>query len=165
MKLNKEELLMGALVGFAYLSVIKWWALLAMPVCAVLWALGGTVNKAYRRFGVAFVMGLVAGWAMRSPYAGAMVAFATGVVMAIGYGVPTWQPPDKGSWLGRFFFQKAGQNPVLTDIYVRATVGALFGLACLPLASVNLLGWVGGTMALVVGMPAIAVLVEGEVNV
>lgn len=59
--LNKEEIFVGACLQFLIYFLIHWWVLLIMPICGLLWALGGASggNKLFRRVGDPGVICLV----------------------------------------------------------------------------------------------------------
>lgn len=122
-RLNREELVMGGAFGAILTLVAGLSAWPAIPACSILWALGGTYNKAFRRFGVPAVV-LVALW---PPAPGNCVAAAiVCLALHVGYGVPSAQPPDPGStlaqWLGRIVLARH------LDWSVRMAYGALCGI-------------------------------------
>lgn len=55
---NAFELFWGACVQFPIILIVKWWAILVMAVCGILWRLGGTKDssKLFRKVGVPLVL-------------------------------------------------------------------------------------------------------------
>lgn len=138
MKLNKEELGLGAAFGFSfvfYITVIP--AVILGLVCAALWAVGGSgAGRAWRFVGVP-VAALAALFVMRVPIQLLHALASTGValgVLTMGYGIPSTQPPDAGSTLGRFFYKLAGGNERAANFLTRGFLALLLGLAYIPLA-------------------------------
>lgn len=127
-RLNREELLVGACVGGVFILKFGVVATLIVPICSVLWALGGSVNKAFRRVGVAVVPAALAAVLTGSAWPLLAIPAAFGV-MSIGYGIPSTLPPDAGSLLGRFFFK---HFPEHADLFTRGTLYVLLALAFLP---------------------------------
>ena len=134
--------------------------------CAFLWALGGAENskKAWRRLGVPLValdVFILAHVPIKFPLVLASTGAAFGV-LTIGYGIPSTQPPDAGSWLGRFFYKLAGSREVPAALLTRGTLALLLALAYLPLAWVNGGAYLRMTVTLV-GLQLLAVrFVEGS---
>jgi len=124
MRLNKEELITAGILT-AIVTPWKWW-ILTIPLCAFLWALTGSESKynykLWRRLGVPVVWGASL-WMWQ-------VAFAIPVAfgfLSMGYGIPSTQPFDEGSWLGRIF---------KNDLIVR---GIIYSGATLPFILVRFL--------------------------
>lgn len=102
MTLNKEELFVGAFYGLLFAPVLGW---LAVPLgiwTSFAWALGGTYNKAWRRFGCSLVPAILIsaqhGWHHLFSFPMAWAA------LSIGYGIPSQYPPDDGSVMGRIVY-------------------------------------------------------------
>lgn len=133
MKLIKAELIVGAIVGASSAIKIGLWAIPTSVVTSLLWAMGGATggNKLYRRLGVPTIIGVVVGIVCHSwtPLLSIPPAFG---VLSIGYGIPTTQPVDEGSWLGRLCFKWSKQNEKLAEIYCRTIIYTLLALAFLP---------------------------------
>ena len=131
MRLNKEELIIASILTAI---VVPWpWVLVAIPVCALLWALSGDgKSKLFRRLGVPLV------WAFSLHTGFAFVCVLTGFLsLCIGYGLPSTQPPDEGSALGRFFWKLTGGNVLLSNILTRGLI--YIGLV-IPFLIVRFLG-------------------------
>lgn len=98
MKLNKEELIIASILTAIVVPFPL--ALVAIPICAFLWALSGSESKynykLWRRLGVPLV------WAacLMNYYSLAAVPIAFGF-LSMGYGIP--DASDEGSWLGKIF--------------------------------------------------------------
>jgi len=162
MKLNKEEIAVGALVGGAFIFFLKWWTVITIPLCAYLWALGGAERTSleWRRTGVtvtlmaAFVASL---WG--EPYFWVLIPCAGLFYGAttIGYGIP--DENDDGSALGAFMYNLVGGNTFWADILTRGTIGLVMGISWGYLAFFNIWGWLAGVIALMAGFPAIVRLI------
>lgn len=111
MKLNKTEVLVGFAHGAWAMALIGlWWGLALGAGTAALFALGGAGQKLYRRIGVPAAVAalLVFGTGKWLMIVAGLSGFA---VLSIGYGLPSTQPPDAGSWLGRYVFAKLNLTP------------------------------------------------------
>lgn len=131
--INKEELLIGAIVGLCFIPII---GLVALPMAlatAILWNLGGAdgFSKAYRRMGVPLVTCITVAVVKQSltPLISLLPVWG---VLSIGYGIPSTQPPDAGSWLGREALMLAKGHEKRADLYCRGVIYALLALAFLP---------------------------------
>lgn len=162
MRLNKEELAIGGIFGGAWAYFTGAWTFLLIPACAVLWALGGSENKLYRRIGVAGVSYALVTAVTHQPWAGLASGLAVFGVLSLGYGIPTAQPKDEGSVLGRFWHRLL-RNEALSQAATRATVGLLLGLAMGGLAFISVRGWLYGILLITVLFPLAAQLIEEEV--
>lgn len=141
LKLNYEEMALGAAFGAAlgfFVGPIL--AIIAALACAVLWAIGGAgFGRAWRFVGVPLVALAVIALA-RVPVATIHAIASTGValgILTIGYGIPSTQPPDAGSFLGRFFYKLAKQNGLKANLLTRGALALLLGLAYSPFAWVS----------------------------
>lgn len=112
--LNKEELIVGYVFGCTLIGIIgPWWTILAIaPLCSYLWALGGQgrFGKGPRRLGVPAVLSLCLILSYPFPdmvVAGVISFFAGWLILSLGYGIPTVQPFDEGSEIGRWAFNLA----------------------------------------------------------
>ena len=142
--LNPEEIAVGFCVGLASAVKIGYWSLPLAVLTAYLWAAGGAKgeeggNKAYRRFGVPTAWVLAVMTITQNHWTLAAWLPAHGVTR-IGYGIPTTQPVDAGSFLGRFFYSVISDGMEITarqhlaTILTRATTYLLlaFSLFCVP---------------------------------
>jgi len=170
--MNKEELAVGFIIAGAWIVFLKAWLYLAFPLVAFLWALGGSEDKSYRRYGVPGVLIgcilLAGGWNTW------LLASAVGLiaVLSMGYGIPTWDQNnvniDEGSFLGRICYKLVGGKPAYWDtnsqekatMLCRGFVGALIALALVPLAWVSLGGWIFGAITCAIGYPLVVKIVE-----
>ncbi len=130
---NREELLIGFIVGICFMPII---GLVAMPMAlatAVLWNLGGAdgFSKAYRRIGVPVVCCVVVAIVKQSYIPLLSIVPAWGV-LSIGYGIPSTQPKDEGSWLGRLAYKLSEGNESLADLYCRGLIYILLALSFTP---------------------------------
>lgn len=117
-----------------YVELGLLWCVVSVALAASLWALGGTLHKAYRRFGVPGAICLavlIASWPSDAwGFFGTALAFGVMVLGAsLGYGIPSIQPEDAGSAIGSFWFDIFDENERLANVATRATVGLVFGTA------------------------------------
>lgn len=135
--LNKSELAWGAAFGAVFVFKIGFLALLIAPFTAVLWALGGLSatqggNKLFRRLACpgipALAVYLTHGMQFDVLFSWSFAFFP----LCLGYGLPSTQPPDAGSWLGQVAFKITKGSQFWSDVLVRGTIFALLMLAFLP---------------------------------
>ena len=138
MKLNTNEALVGDLYGLFFAIKVGWWAVPLSIACGILWSMGGTVNKAYRRVGCSLLPVLVVfihsqdgtGTLNLWPWLSFPLAYA---VLCIGYGMPSSQPYDEGSALGRFWDRVfVLSSDYWANFFTRATIYFLLALAFIP---------------------------------
>lgn len=163
MKLNKEEIVLGFIYAGVWSAFIGWWTLVLAPASAFLWALGGSVNKLYRRVGCAIITGVIVGHSYSSYWIGLLSLSLSFEVLSIGYGIPTTQPEDEGSMLGRFW-HRIFRNEWKSQLATRASIGMMLGLAACPLLVVSWQKWLFGTTLLVFLFPLTAQFIEGEIE-
>lgn len=131
-ELNKNELLVGGLFGLSFSWVFGWWVIPIAGATALLWAIGGKYGHGWRVWCVPLVV-IIANFLIHSHTWWQLFAYPAGCgVLSIGYGIPSYQPPDAGSALGRFWWRITKQNTFLTNFLTRATIYALLGIAFLP---------------------------------
>jgi hypothetical protein len=117
---------------------------LLITFCSLLGALGGVVNKDYRRFALPLILTLyvmfkLPDWRVLSMLF-MMLAFS------IGYGIPDYVQEignkagwgviytgDKGSVLGRFFMNLFHNNTILSNLACRGSVAIIIILSCLSI--------------------------------
>lgn len=132
MKLNENELLVGFLVGSTSALLMDWWFVPMSISVSVLWALGGTYHKAYRRVGVPLVITIC--YLIFYEELLCLLTFPMLFgVLSIGYGIPTihgqkivdgdwvYEYTDEGSFLGSFFW-KYSLNDKLANFLTRGTI-------------------------------------------
>lgn len=139
-----SEFLIGIVAAAAFLP---WYFGIGMVASLVvvltsgsLWAVGGTLNKAYRRCGVPAVICLafILGGQMWSLWQVAGLWVAMYAALSLGYGTPSLFPPDAGSTIGRFWYRRFSKitdpkRMKYAEIMTRTTVGAAFGLTAIIL--------------------------------
>jgi len=114
--LNREELAIGAVLGLGFFWAIGWWCVPLALVTSLLWALGGLGwlgTKAWRRFGVPTAIWMMLNLLKQWSCVGwlYLLAFVMSVVLlSVGYGTRSLQPPDAGSPLGNFWQDHLGIN-------------------------------------------------------
>ena len=171
-----EEMWVGGVIAVAWCYFMGWWSALAIPAAAFLWALGGAkkTSKSWRRLGVpAVIVGLIYLQTQYDPWFWlALSALGFFGALTIGYGIPTWDNSgtmtDEGSWLGSRIYKLVGGQEVQWDVgkqaqatdVCRGVIGALIGLALLPLAWTSLVGWLFGATLCTIGYPAVVRIVE-----
>ena len=112
MKINLNEFSLGVFFGLMFYPVIGMNAVLMAPITGLLWALGGSENKAFRRFGIPLTTAIFTGL-----FIGSLLAIP---VFMIGYGVRDVNEAV-GSTLGEFWF-KITRNIDMTNILTRGTI-------------------------------------------
>jgi len=119
LKLNKEELTIASiLTAIATPFPPMLWA---VPVCAFLWALTGSESKynykLWRRLGVPLIWASTL-WTWQA-FLCVPIAFA---FLSLGYGLPSTQPPDEGSSLGKVMWKLSGENELLANLLTRGFI-------------------------------------------
>lgn len=124
--LNREEMLYGAFFGASLFFWSGFWAIPAAVICAAFWALGGAPNLSagWRRLGCPIVQAGTLYAATRYPWVVVSVLPAFGF-LSLGYGIPSTQPYDEGSTLGKFFSRSVGTG-FMANVLTRGTI--LLGL-------------------------------------
>jgi hypothetical protein len=121
--MNKEELLIGAIIPWMFIYWYGWWAILISPICSILWSLSGATrfDKFWRRIGVPTVicLSLAIKTGIWFSLVGILPAWGS---LSIGYGLPSTQPPDEGSALGRFWWRVCRKNEFMADLTTRGTI-------------------------------------------
>ncbi len=124
---------MGLFFGL-FLAVHNLWiTLLSGLICGILWALSGAgYSKLFRRLGCPFVLllGHVLFYKSFIPFVSLLPIFG---VLSLGYGIPSTQPPDEGSTLGRFFYKLTKKDEFLANILTRLTIFLLVVFSLVPL--------------------------------
>lgn len=119
--MNKSELICGGILGLGFFWAIGLWCIPLAIVTSILWAMGGAGiwgTKAWRRIGVPIVV------AISLVSIGVWIRLVSGVltaiILSIGYGQRSTQPPDDGSLLGNFWLDRLGEKRGM--IASRATI-------------------------------------------
>lgn len=95
----------------------------------LLGALGGSVNKSFRRVLLPLMIFGFAYSVTESFWVLSILSLMG--VLSIGYGIP--DATDEGSFLGRFYYKLFNHNHFLADIFTRGTIGLLIGLSLVSL--------------------------------
>lgn len=129
MKLNKEELIIGGIFGGLLAIFIGPWAVLTALLCSFLWAWTGAGNGAiWRKVGCPLVA--CGSIFLVHHHWQVWVGFIPMViVLSLGYGIPSTQPPDAGSPLGRFWYKI---SPKYANVLTRGTIYTLLLLCFIP---------------------------------
>lgn len=122
MTLNKEELATGFVFGICFWPIIGPLTLLVGTICSFLWALTGSgKSKLYRRLGVPLVPCAAIYLMTYNWHIWISLPLAYGV-LSLGYGIPSTQPPDSGSTLGRFWYRVFNNNETKAHLATRGTI-------------------------------------------
>lgn len=128
--LNMEELILGAAFALMWASQMGLGQTIFFgTVASIFWAKSGRGDsKLWRRLGVPVV--IVSGILMSSQHTLqsalpllAWIPICFGI-LSLGYGIPSTQPPDSGSWLGRITFRIARGNETLATILAHGVIFA-----------------------------------------
>lgn len=115
---------MEILTAIALSVIVVPWPLLliaALP-CSFLWALSGSgSSKLFRRVGVPVIWSSCLYITEQNVLVFILIPIAA-LMLSLGYGIPSTQPPDSGSALGRFFWNLTGQNVLLSNIMTRGVI-------------------------------------------
>lgn len=118
----KIDYFYGAMFGvIPLLFGAGWWALLTVPACAVLYAMGGDddFQSGYRDVGCAAVNSIALIMATGNLlFLGAGVAIFG--LLTVGLGLPSTQPPDAGSPVGQIAWSLARGVEWLANFYTHA---------------------------------------------
>ena len=169
-KLNKEEIAVGSVVALAYMYFTGLLTIATVPLCALLWALGGAEksSKAWRRIGVPIV--LCGAIAYKDMWLTPLLSILPLLfVLRMGYGVP--DGTDQGSALGRWWTTKLTglkapfigitvKQMTLIDWYVRGTIGFLIGISLLTTALINLPQSLLSIVLITLAMPIVVRVVK-----
>lgn len=130
MKLNKEELLIGFILGITFWFKIGWLAVPLACLTSFLWAYSGAgANKLFRRLGVPLACAGSVAVVHHALLPLISIPLAFGV-LSLGYGIP--DSTDKGSWLGQLCLVYAGGDEKKANLYCRGVLYTLLALAFLP---------------------------------
>lgn len=119
-QLNKQEFFIGTCLQFPFVFVIDWWVILIMPICGLLWSLGGAEGgrKEFRRLGV--------------PLTVCLATYIASKAWLIFFAIPfmIWLVPSYGktSWLYQFFLE-AVDSPEAADFLTRVVTYILYWVA------------------------------------
>lgn len=139
MKLNTQEFEIGFVAAITSIFAIGWlWGIPLALSCSLLWALGGTFNKAIRRFGVPALILLDVGHfnGYKTVY---FVGMAVGIlILHLGDGFPDHRPEtaSSGSFLGRLvevIVRPSDQAEAdLAGIVTKWLVAGIFQISMIP---------------------------------
>lgn len=135
--LNVFELAIGAVFGAVPAIWIHWWALATVPACAFLWAWTGAGHGAVWRKVLMPTLVCGAIFAVRNHWQVFIgLPFMVGA-LSLGYGIPSTQPPDAGSPLGRFWWARTKgttekEHQDKAELFTRATIYAILALSFIP---------------------------------
>lgn len=130
-QLNKEELAYGFVFGASMVYWTHLWAIPTAVICAYLWARSGMEGEAkfWRR--VLCPVAQNVALAVSIPFspefliASTAAGFCATLMLSVGYGIPSTQPPDPGSVLGRYFFKLAKGNELIANLLMRGLIMAV----------------------------------------
>ena len=117
---NWEEAFIGFILGLGFFPVLGLGSIILGLGTGVLYRMGGAGiwgTKAWRRLGVPLViMIFIHHWNILYMCSCVMTA----LILCIGYGTRSLQPPDEGSPLGNFWLDRLGER--LGTVASRATI-------------------------------------------
>jgi hypothetical protein len=132
-KLNAEELVIGAIVGLTFAIKVGWLAIPLACLTSFLWALTGSESKwnskLWRRLVVPVVCAGLVALVYKSWVPMISVPLAS-AVLHLGYGIP--DKTDEGSWLGRLCLVYMGGDEKKANLLCRAIIYTLLALAFIP---------------------------------
>lgn len=130
--LNRNEFVIGMAFGILMTFVIGPWSILLAQFTGLLWALGGAgYGRAFRFFGVPLLTFFFTIFHSQF-YACIISSLICGATLSVGYGIPSTQPPDNGSTLGRFWYKVFKSNENLTNLFTRGTIYITIALGYIP---------------------------------
>lgn len=153
---NREELLTGAVVGMSVLLFAHIWTIPAVVLCSFLWRAGGCWEKSIRRIGIPVILSLAC-WLGTHDVLSLIFPALMWIPLTLGYGIP--DGTDEGSKLGKFFYEISGNNNLVADLLTRGTIGLLLSLTMLPIAWVNLPGFLVAVLFLTILLPVVVIFV------
>lgn len=127
------DLLLGAIQGLFTIPWLGWFCVIPMILCSLLWAIGGQYGHAWRVYGIPLVLCSSVLWFhMNQPLLVYLPYPFMALILSLGYGLPSTQPYDKGSSLGRFWIQITEDNEFSATIYARGTIILGVGVCMIP---------------------------------
>lgn len=109
--MNKEEAIIGAIIGLGFIPLLGLSAIPLAFTTAFLYERGGSGwlgTKAWRRYGVPTAILLFVGW--QSVLVSVITFVLNVIILSIGYGTKSVQPPDEGSLFGNWCVRVAGSE-------------------------------------------------------
>ena len=113
-------------MGLCFWPLISWLALPLACWTSFAWAMGGSVNKAWRRIGCSVVPAIVVS-ILTHKLAYMLAIVPAYLVLSIGYGIP--DKTDPGSVLGRFWFKVFNGHEWQASQATRGTIYVLLFLS------------------------------------
>lgn len=155
---NREELAIGAIFGLSVVMFIGLWVFITMPMCALLWRLGGVTggDEWFRRMGVPSVI-VLSVFIASHQWISLLPIILFWLPLTMGYGIP--DATDEGSKLGAFWYKVTKQNRVLSDILTRLTIALACTISLIPLFFISPLAAFVACLIIVVGFPSATVLI------
>lgn len=125
-----EDIVIGFCYGLLGCFSMGWLGLLPAVMSAFYWWYGGRFGHSARVIGC--TSAVYGSLIHRSFWFLVLPALVAAQILSSGYGIPSTQPPDEGSVLGRFWYRVAPFKDVLTssifaNIMTRGTI--FLGLA------------------------------------
>ena len=128
---EQEDFAIGFVYGLFTIPFAGLWAIPLAILSGIFWELGGTHGHSIRVFGCTAVLYLPA--IVKVGLVGLIPAVIGAIVLSCGYGIPSENPPDEGSALGRFWFKVCAGNEWLTNLLTRGTIYLGLILCYLPM--------------------------------
>lgn len=119
MNLNREEIVIASILTALVVPFSYAW--LAIPICAFLWALTGSESKWNSKLWRRLVVPMIWAACLIDWKAFLLVPVSYGF-LTLGYGLPSHNPPDEGSTIGKFFWRLTNANELWANILTRGVV-------------------------------------------
>lgn len=135
------EILIGGFYAGCWYWATGIWTILTVSCCAAFWRMGGAdgYSKAWRRFGVPASLCAILYFNFADINFIILSFPLLAAALHIGYGLPSTQPIDEGSFLGGYMYRLVGGDEEKANFLTRATVAILMCAALFPLAFQNIL--------------------------
>ena len=137
MNLNREELILGAVYALIF---TYWLGIMVIPIAilsSLFWAISGSSwkfnPKLLRRLGCPLLVSVTICIRYNTFIPLISVPFAF-CVLSLGYGIPSTQPPDEGSTLGKFWFKISEKY---ANLLTRSTIYSLLAISHIPVLFVK----------------------------
>jgi hypothetical protein len=130
MKLTRaeyEDIALGFTLGISTAPIVGWWAIVSALASSFFWWKGGRSGNSWQVYGCS-VSTFLPITLLTQQAVVIIPCVISGLLMSVGYGIPSTQPHDEGSTLGRFWWKITNQNEKLTNILTRGTI--YLGLLC-----------------------------------
>jgi len=131
-RLSIDEFFRGFVGTLVLTIVLGWIGILLSLVCGVLYMLGGTFNKAIRRFGIPLL--ILAVCSLKGFHWYYLFGLLGFLILSIGDGFPDHRPTtqDEGSALGRWVEKHISSNDAIGGPITKWLIPLIFQLLLAP---------------------------------